>query len=242
MLPLMVVSCSETNEETDELADWQNRNETYFKSLYETAKSNPSRYKIIRNYSLEEPVAQNAEDNIIVEVLNEGTGTSSPLYTDSVRVHYRGSYIPTASWPAGYVFDQSWTGDYNLETMCPATFAVSSVIDGFTTALLNMKPGDRWRVTILTTWPTASLTIAREVATPFPVTPPLLLISPWWPTTGRGPLRRRYRPNPTGAGWANRYFDVCQESVQIGKFERFFYGKFVIKAVPLHQKEIHRYS
>ena len=148
VLPLMAVSCAEPNEETDELADWKNRNETYFKSLYEKAKSNPSRYKIIRNYSLEEPVAQNAEDNIIVEVLNEGTGTSSPLYTDSVRVHYRGSYIPTASWPAGYVFDQSWTGDYNLETMCPATFAVSSVIDGFTTALLNMKPGDRWRVTI----------------------------------------------------------------------------------------------
>lgn len=148
LLPLLACACSETEGETSELANWQSRNETYFSEAYQKAKANPDRYKIIRCWSLEENVAVSEDNNIVVEVLNEGPAGASPLYTDSVRVHYRGYYIPTTSFPAGYVFDQSWTGDYDLATMNPATFAVGGLIDGFTTALLYMKPGDRWRVTI----------------------------------------------------------------------------------------------
>ena len=70
------------------------------------------------------------------------------MYTDSVTIHYRGYFIPTTSFPAGYVFDQTWTGDYDLTTMNSTTYTASTFIDGFTTALLNMHPGDRWRVTI----------------------------------------------------------------------------------------------
>ena len=147
-LPLVMASCSETPGEPSEFEDWQNRNETYFNNLYQTAKSNPARYKVIRSWDLPENVATSPDNYIVAEVLHEGTGTESPMYTDSVTIHYRGYFIPTTSFPAGYVFDQTWTGDYDLTTMNSTTYTASTFIDGFTTALLNMHPGDRWRVTI----------------------------------------------------------------------------------------------
>ena len=147
-LPLVMASCSETPGEPSEFEDWQNRNETYFNNLYQTAKSNPARYKVIRSLDLPENVATNPDNYIVAEVLHEGTSTESPMYTDSVTIHYRGYFIPTTSFPAGYVFDQTWTGDYDLTTMNSTTYTASTFIDGFTTALLNMHPGDRWRVTI----------------------------------------------------------------------------------------------
>ena len=51
-LPLVMASCSETPGEPSEFEDWQNRNETYFNNLYQTAKSNPARYKVIRSWDL----------------------------------------------------------------------------------------------------------------------------------------------------------------------------------------------
>jgi FKBP-type peptidyl-prolyl cis-trans isomerase FklB len=86
---------------------------------------------------------------IIVHVLERGNSTSgSPLYTDSVMVNYRGRLIPSATYTAGYLFDRSYSGAYNPQTMNPAKFAVSGLVDGFTTALLHMSVGDRWEVYI----------------------------------------------------------------------------------------------
>ena len=147
-LPIILASCSETPEAESEFSDWQNRNETYFSSLYKTAQNNTDKYKIIRSWALTENVATDPDDYIIAEVLHSGQSTESPMYSDSVTIHYRGRFIPSTSFPSGYVFDQTWTGDYDLTTMSSSTFCVSSFIDGFTTALLNMHPGDRWRVTI----------------------------------------------------------------------------------------------
>lgn len=94
-LPLVMASCSETPGEPSEFEDWQNRNETYFNNLYQTAKSNPARYKVIRSWDLPENVATNPDNYIVAEVLHEGTSTESPMYTDSVTIHYRGCFIPT---------------------------------------------------------------------------------------------------------------------------------------------------
>lgn len=147
-LPLVLASCSETPGAESEFSDWKNRNETYYNDLYQTAKSNTAKYKIIRSWALPDNVATDPDDYIIAEVLHSGQGTESPMYSDSVTIHYRGSFIPTASFASGYVFDQTWTGDYDLTTMNSSTFCAGSFIDGFTTALLNMHPGDRWRITI----------------------------------------------------------------------------------------------
>ena len=95
-----------------------------------------------------ETAATKAEDHILVHVVNEGVGSGCPLYTDTVRVHYRGRLIPSPSYAEGLVFDQSWSGDYNLALMTPVKFGVAALTSGFSTAVMNMHIGDRWEVYI----------------------------------------------------------------------------------------------
>lgn len=147
--PLCILSCSEETENEDEFADWKNRNEAYFQDIYQKASTNTEgNWKVIRNYTFEDTISVNYYDNIVVEVLEEGTGSGSPMFTDSVFVNYRGRIIPTESYADGYVFDQSYTGEYNLMTARPAKLLVSNLVDGFSTALQYMRIGDHWRVYI----------------------------------------------------------------------------------------------
>lgn len=147
-----LAACSESEEESHELDNWEARNWTYFTDKYTEAataiESGDSTWKIIRNWSLEEEAANDSDDYIVVEVLEAGTGSGCPMYTDSAYVHYSGRLIPTDSYPNGYNFDSSYDGDLNIETAMPQLFAVSALIDGFITALLNMHIGDYWRVYI----------------------------------------------------------------------------------------------
>ena len=68
------------------------------------------------------------------EVLREGDG-ASPTSDDQVRLHYRGSLID------GTEFDSSYEGD-------PVVFSAGGLIQGFTEALLLMKPGSHYRIAI----------------------------------------------------------------------------------------------
>lgn len=149
LLSLCLFSCSEEEGEAAEFDNWQERNETYFTNLYNTAKgASGSKWKTFKSWSLEESAATKADDHIVVEVLKEGTGTESPLFTDQVKIHYRGNLMPSASYPSGYQFDSSWYGEYNTDIMVPMESKVSGFVNGFSTALLNMHAGDRWRVYI----------------------------------------------------------------------------------------------
>ncbi len=147
-----MVSCGNDDNTVEEYPDWQKTNETYFTNLYNTAKTNiaagDANWKIIRKWSLEDTVKVNADDNIVVQVLNKGTGSGCPMYTDSVYVHFLGRLLPSTSYPEGYVFAQTYTGDFDPTTSIPVQYAVSGLVDGFTTALLNMHIGDTWRVYI----------------------------------------------------------------------------------------------
>ena len=158
---ISMTSCSESDDTEDEFENWQDRNDKYFNDIYsqaETAiKSGDGSWKIIRVYSKDSLAAKAKSDFIVVHVETEGTGTKSPILTDSVRVHYRGRLIPSTSYADGYQFDSSWTGDYNLKTMIPTKFKVGptyingnmvGVVTGFATALMNMHTGDRWTVYI----------------------------------------------------------------------------------------------
>lgn len=146
---ISMTSCSESDEE-EEFANWQSKNESYFTQIYtqaETAiKSGDNSWKIIPVYSKDATAAKYMSDYIVAHVETEGTGTESPIYSDQVRVHYRGNFIPSKSYSNGFQFDSSWTGEYNLKTMMPSSFSVSGTILGFTTALMNMHKGDRWTV------------------------------------------------------------------------------------------------
>ena len=70
------------------------------------------------------------------KVLKQGFG-HSPQINDSVMVHYTGTLIN------GTIFDTSRKPDSS-----PAKFEVNRVIQGWTEALLMMKEGDRWQLTI----------------------------------------------------------------------------------------------
>lgn len=156
---LSLSSCSEDEGTVEEFADWQTKNETYWSSLYASTlqhkASGNTAVDTIRQWSLQgqtsisgTPTAYGTDKYIIVEKQQNGTGTTTAQYSDSVAVHYQGRLIPSATYTSGYVFDQSWTGNYNLQTMKPSVMKVSSVVDGFATALLSMHEGDRWTVYI----------------------------------------------------------------------------------------------
>ena len=147
--PLALLSCSESDDTVEEFPDWQNRNETFFADIYSQGVANTDgTWKVIRSYTLEDTVQVEDHDHIVVKVLREGTGSGCPMYSDSVMINYRGHLLPSTSYPEGYVFDQSFTGDYNPLTASPATLYVGGTIDGFTTALQYMHIGDYWRIYI----------------------------------------------------------------------------------------------
>lgn len=148
-LPLLA-SCGEDDDSASgEFDNWQERNETYWNNLYQTARSNADgKWKILRTWSKDATAELKNTDYVIVHVEEQGTGTVSPLYTDSVRMHYVGHLMPSASYPQGYQFDKSYTGSYDFATMKPAEGIVKGFVDGFTTALLSMHVGDLWKVYI----------------------------------------------------------------------------------------------
>lgn len=138
----MVSSCSEESAETGEFDNWQQRNE---ETVNQWA-ANTSMRKI-KTFSKDPSAAGNNTDYIYVQVLETGNGTDSPLYNDTARVAYRGHFIPTKSYSEGYVFDQTYLSDFSWSTAGMTDFAISSSLtDGFSTALMNMHKGDRWRV------------------------------------------------------------------------------------------------
>lgn len=142
-------SCSEDDNSVEEFPDWRNRNETYFSNIWSTAQLNSDgSWKTFLSYALEDTIPTTTDDYIAVQVLRAGTGSGCPMFTDSVKVNYRGRLIPSTSYPEGYVFDQSYIGEYNPATALPSTMYVGGTVDGFATALQHMHIGDYWRVYI----------------------------------------------------------------------------------------------
>ena len=160
MSAFVLASCSETDEEGDsEYADWQAKNETAFAEILAKAKQEgeANNWYIYRKWSMDNqtankdnndnpipPTYKELEDNIVVQVLGQGEGSAvRPLYTDSVMVSYKGMLMND------YVFDSTFTGDYDVQKAQTANFLTSGLVDGFTTALMKMRHiGDHWMVTM----------------------------------------------------------------------------------------------
>ena len=138
----MVSSCSKDTETEGEFDNWQTRND----AVVDQWAANAS-FRKIKSYTKDPSTAGRNSDYIYVEVLENGSGTESPLYSDTCRVAYRGRLIPTVTYTEGYTFDETYIGDFNWRTCDAQDFCVDDVLrDGFTTALQNMHIGDRWRV------------------------------------------------------------------------------------------------
>lgn len=145
LLLLSYTSCSEDDSTTDEFANWQERNDA---TIDQWAASGMRK---IRVFTQDDTTTGKSSDYIYVQVLESGDGTESPLYTDTVRVAYRGRLIPTTNYTDGFVFDETYLGDFSWHTAGMLTMAISgstSLVSGFATALMNMHKGDRWLVCI----------------------------------------------------------------------------------------------
>lgn len=162
------VSCEDEIDGTVEFVDWQQRNETYFrdtlalanreiaaaKAQWGEAWEQHCDWRVFPSYCVTQGGKITWEDSIAAHVIEHGTGSGCPLYTDSVRVTYAGRLIPSTTYPVtGYLFDHSGIGskvedvmDFRFEV--PASFKVSNLVEGFTTALMHMHIGDYWRVFI----------------------------------------------------------------------------------------------
>ena len=153
-LTVAMVSCSEEDNTVEEYANWQATNENFFNHLSDSVtallEADPTRtdWKRLKTWSKSEETAGTNADYIIVHVEKETGASGSPLYTDTVSVSYTGRLLPSLSYPAGYVFDRTFYGEYDPETSATTDFPVSDRVDGFTTALLKMSRGDHWKVYI----------------------------------------------------------------------------------------------
>lgn len=153
MMATLLVSCKEENDKEDEYSNWQNKNETYWRNLYNETKAKidggDQTWKIIPAISYSTAKDVPAERCIIVHVNQSGNEDSGmPIQTDEVRVHYRGHLLPSLTYTSGYQFDSSWVGEFNPATAKPIDLGVSDVIDGFQTALQHMHIDDDWDVYI----------------------------------------------------------------------------------------------
>lgn len=149
------VACSETSV-VDEYDNWQERNEHYIDSIASVARSNQGesvgQWKIWKDYKKNPDSSlsvgnEGTQNYVYAKVLSLGQATDSPIFTDSVKVYYRGRLIPTVKNTDGFVFDQSYYGDLTEESLAwqPTTnFMTSNLITGWVTALMKMHKGDRY--------------------------------------------------------------------------------------------------
>jgi peptidyl-prolyl cis-trans isomerase len=166
----LFTSCTENDDTVEEYANWQSKNETYWDNLYTTTqqkiKGGDTSWKIILNYTFQNQkqttgsaLTYRPENYIIAHVEQAGTGTTSPLYSDSVSMHYMDRLIPSTTYTSGLIFDKSWSSNqFNAATSRPVHSYIgltydakgkpTSLVDGFTTALMSMHRGDHWTVYI----------------------------------------------------------------------------------------------
>ncbi|MFC2137069.1 FKBP-type peptidyl-prolyl cis-trans isomerase [Bacteroidota bacterium] len=90
--------------------------------------------EFLESNSTEEGVIT-TESGLQYKILEEGVG-ESPIETDKVKVHYRGTLIDGTEFDSSYKRGQ------------PATFAANRVIPGWTEALTMMKQGSKWMLYI----------------------------------------------------------------------------------------------
>ena len=127
--PVFLSSCSEENDEEDEYANWKERNDGQTDQWAQGASSGT--YRKILTYAKSESASSLANsDYIYVEEVEKGSGTESPIYTDNVRVAYRGRYIPTKSYPEGYVFDQTFLGNFDWKTANMIDASPEGLVEG----------------------------------------------------------------------------------------------------------------
>lgn len=135
---LLFSTCDETETVDDR---WKIENEAQF-----TAIANNPEYTKLNS--------QSGNGFVMYKVLETGTGERSPYFTEQVKVLYTGWYKniwdnpDTYSDENGNFITNKIVFDTTSKNNIARTFNVNGVVDGFSTALQNMKEGDKWEVWI----------------------------------------------------------------------------------------------
>lgn len=123
----LITSCGDDEEEALEVDEvWKVQNEEAFQAQM-----------LVPGF--EQLSSQSNAGFILYKVLKTGESKAPIYYTSKVKIHYKGTFID------GTVFD-----DRSFEAGAPYTTqdGVYEFVDGFSTALQNMHPGDRWEIWI----------------------------------------------------------------------------------------------
>jgi len=155
-------SCKESKE-IGEYDNWKERNEEFIENIaslcqnYITQGITPQNAKKgdmfrLLSYKLDPAKEWGVSSYIYCQVLDDKrTGSVSPLSTDSVLINYRLRLMPTEKYPNGQIADQSFkTAQLDPAVNIPASFQISELVTGVTTALTNMMEGDTWRIYVPT--------------------------------------------------------------------------------------------
>lgn len=149
---LAVTTACSDKEEVGEYDNWTERNQLYVDSIAALANAGTDGWTKLLAFDLTEETENAAPNNnhyVYIQKLADGEGQASPKYNDSIRVHYLGRLIPSASYPQGYVFGKSYSGyALNEATDVPALMSVNQNVTGFATAVMHMVEGDCWRLVI----------------------------------------------------------------------------------------------
>lgn len=166
ILSFIVSSCSSDTEEYDAYYDWQARNAAWYLQVADTARTAIAQarsqygseweqhcdWRMYKSLQRSQTVQSGrTTDSICVRIIQRGTGSASPTYSDSIRVNFRGWLMETQKadgTPELITFAQTYYGDYNPSTAAPQVAAVGAFNDGFSTALQYMTVGDDWMVYI----------------------------------------------------------------------------------------------
>ena len=155
-----ITSCEETDGAVDPYFNWEERNQLYIDSIAKVAQANlgeeVGQWKVIHTYKFNPPINDmnpDANDYVYCKILEKGTGTVKPLFTDTVGTHYRGKLIPLYDG-SEVVFDQSFRGELNVDVAIPmyspsvdeSSGNVTDLSVGMKTATMQMVEGDRWEV------------------------------------------------------------------------------------------------
>ena len=140
----LLCSCQETEAE-DEYANWEARNSAFVDSIAQVAKANADgRWRTLKSWKKPADnqsalgTTPNPNDYVYLHTVQEAYGTTSPIFSDSVSVSYRGTLIN------GNVFDETFTSEQlDPATAGRATLYLNSVVVGMTTALQYMSEGEQ---------------------------------------------------------------------------------------------------
>lgn len=162
---LALVSCKDSDGSYDPRHDWESRNSQWFAEMYDSAQAaisaakaqDPANWeancdwRLYRSLQKSQDVQGPSTDYIVCKILERGTGTDHPAFTDSVNVYYR-AWLMDENYPnrkdSLTVFSQSYYGKFDKKTATPLGMPVTSTVEGFQTALQFMTPGDDWLIYI----------------------------------------------------------------------------------------------